>query len=101
MKGKCTARFTSSISKYHMEMYTQREIPASTLRCTYSKKGDTFLICAEKDNSGYNDRSTMTIVLDRKTAEALALEILKGGEDGTEEDQNIENTQDVIPNDRG
>ena len=78
MKGKCTARMNSNLSKYKMEMFVERELTGATLTGAYNIPHTTFLIKVEKDNSGYNDRSSICIALDPKDAEELAKEILKG-----------------------
>ena len=78
MKGKCCARITSNLSKYKMEMFLERELSGAPIQASYNLSNNAFIISVEKDNSGYNDRSSITILLEPKDAEALAWEILKG-----------------------
>ena len=78
MKGKCTAKFNSNLSKHKVEMFMERELNGATLKGSYNVPHTAFLISVEKDNSGYNDRSSITILMDLSDAEELAWEILKG-----------------------
>ena len=85
MKGKCSARITSNLSKYKMEIFLERELSGASIQASYNLSNNAFIISVEKDNSGYNDRSSMTILLEPKDAEALAMEILKGLRDKMEQ----------------
>lgn len=78
MRGKCTAKINSNLSKYKMEMFMERELTGATLTGAYNIPHNAFIITVDKDNSGYNDRSSICIAMDLKDAEELAWEILKG-----------------------
>lgn len=77
MKGKCDARVNSNISKHKMSMFMERELNGATLKGSYNIPNTAFIISVDKDNSGYNDRSSITIIMEPNDAEALAHEILK------------------------
>ena len=77
MKGKCSVKMNSTMTKYGVSMFIERDVAGATIYPMIAKDEDIMNVIIEKDSSGYSDRTSAVIRLRRETAFALASSILE------------------------